>query len=160
MKQIERNICIQKILFAISSGGYVNSVNIIHSQHILRNYPFKTLAFFLVSGQKLDSSKKLPTEVGRGQKSWIFADVLNGWSLISGLDQIWILSDLYIHFLTFKTRELSLLVMKNIMAKFWEAIIESCVLNEKFPFSNHFKGLRYKIGVRLSSSACLTRWNH
>ena len=30
----------------------------------------------------------------------------------------------------------------------------------KATFGNHFKGLMYKIGVRLSSSACLTRWNH
>ena len=28
-----------------------------------------------------DSSKKMPTKGGRGQKSWIFADVFNGWSL-------------------------------------------------------------------------------
>ena len=30
-----------------------------------------------------DSSKKLPTEGGRGQKSWKIADVLKGWSLTS-----------------------------------------------------------------------------
>ena len=33
-----------------------------------------------------DSSKKMPTtEGGRGQKSWKFADVLNGWSLLWNL---------------------------------------------------------------------------
>ena len=39
---------------------------------ILPNFPTDT-----------DSSKKMSTEGGRGQKSWKFADVLNGWSLIT-----------------------------------------------------------------------------
>ena len=30
----------------------------------------------------MDNSKKLPTKGGRGQKSWKFADVFNGWSLL------------------------------------------------------------------------------
>ena len=29
-----------------------------------------------------ESSRKMPTEGGRGQKSWKFADVLDGWSLM------------------------------------------------------------------------------
>ena len=52
-----------------------------------RGHPFKTSAFFRGEGVKTwpnlptDSNKKLSTEGGRGQKSWKFADVLNGWSL-------------------------------------------------------------------------------
>ena len=52
----------------------------------LRDHPFKTSAHLRGGGVKnwpnlpTDSSKKLPTEGGRGQKSWKFADVLNEWS--------------------------------------------------------------------------------
>ena len=53
-----------------------------------RDHPFKTSAFFREGGVKnwsnlpTDSSKILPMEGGGGQK---FADVLNGWSILTGL---------------------------------------------------------------------------
>ena len=58
-----------------------------HLGSLIRDHPFKTSACLRGGGVKnwqnlpTDSSKKLPTEGGRGQKSWKFADVLNGWSL-------------------------------------------------------------------------------
>ena len=60
-----------------------------------RDHPFKTSAFFRGRGVKnwpnlpTDSSKKLPTGGGRGQKSWKIADVLNGWSLIATFLNWW-----------------------------------------------------------------------
>ena len=33
--------------------------------------------------------------------------------------------------------------MEIMMAKFWEAIIESCVLYEDFPLNNHYFELRH-----------------
>ena len=51
------------------------------------DHPFKTSAFFRGRGQKLPKFadgylvvKNCRREEGRGQKSWKFADVLNGWS--------------------------------------------------------------------------------
>ena len=50
-----------------------------------RDHPFLRRWHFLGGkGSKICQRivvKKLPTEGGRGQKSWKFADVLNGWSL-------------------------------------------------------------------------------
>ena len=52
----------------------------------VRDHPFKTSALLGWGGQIVpnlptNSSKKLPTEAGRVQKSWTFADVFNGCSL-------------------------------------------------------------------------------
>ena len=55
--------------------------------YIFGDHPFKTSAFFMGGGVKnwpklpTDSSKKLPTAGGRGQKLCKFADFFNGWSL-------------------------------------------------------------------------------
>ena len=77
------SFCIQHFLPAVAWD--------IQEVHYQRNHPFKTSTFF--RGGEVSKIyqicrrivvKKMPTEGERGQKSWKFADVLNGWS------QIWL----------------------------------------------------------------------
>ena len=64
-------------------------IGIFYFQSCLRDHPFKTSAFLRVGGVKICQIcwqivvKNCWREGGWGQKSWKFADVLNGWSLIS-----------------------------------------------------------------------------
>ena len=71
-------------------SGHMNFYILPHTTiNLLRNHPFKTLAFFRGRGVKnlpnlpTDSSKKTANGRGIGVKNREkFANVLNGWSLI------------------------------------------------------------------------------
>ena len=70
-------------IFGIYLDCVRRSLWIITTFVTLRDHPFKTSAFLIGGGVKnwpnlpANSSKKLPTEGGRGQRSWKFADVFN-----------------------------------------------------------------------------------